>query len=74
MLSLGEFYFVLPFRRLIFTDVVRILNLHPEIKVNDRLVHISLPYHIGNDFLILNRVLISGVKNELQTFVSTYLV
>lgn len=74
MLSLGEFYFVLPFCRLIFTVVVRILNLHPEIKVNDLLVHISLPYHLGNEFLILNRVLISGVKNELQTFVSTYLV
>lgn len=64
MLLFGEFYFVLLFCWLIFIDVVRILNLYLEIKVNDFLVYILLLYYIGNDFLILNRVLILGVKNE----------
>lgn len=64
MLLFGEFYFVLLFCWLIFIDVVRILNLYLEIKVNDFLVYILLLYYIGNEFLILNRVLILGVKNE----------
>lgn len=64
MLLFGEFYFVLLFCWLIFIVVVRILNLYLEIKVNDFLVYILLLYYIGNDFLILNRVLILGVKNE----------
>lgn len=49
---------------LIFIVVVRILNLYLEIKVNDFLVYILLLYYLGNEFLILNRVLILGVKNE----------
>lgn len=64
MLLFGEFYFVLLFCWLIFIVVVRILNLYLEIKVNDFLVYILLLYYIGNNFLILNRVLILGVKNE----------
>lgn len=64
MLLFGEFYFVLLFCWLIFIVVVRILNLYLEIKVNDFLVYILLLYYIGNEFLILNRVLILGVKNE----------
>lgn len=64
MLLFGEFYFVLLFCWLIFIVVVRILNLYLEIKVNDFLVYILLLYYIGNDFLILNRVLILCVKNE----------
>lgn len=64
MLLFGEFYFVLLFCWLIFIVVVRILNLYLEIKVNDFLVYILLLYYIGNDFLILNGVLILGVKNE----------
>lgn len=64
MLLFGEFYFVLLFCWLIFIVVVRILNLYLEIKVNDFLVYILLLYYIGNDFLILNRVLILGFKNE----------
>lgn len=64
MLLFGEFYFVLLFCWLIFIVVVRILNLYLEIKVNDFLVYILLLYYLGNEFLILNRVLILGVKNE----------
>lgn len=64
ILLFGEFYFVLLFCWLIFIVVVRILNLYLEIKVNDFLVYILLLYYIGNEFLILNRVLILGVKNE----------
>lgn len=64
MLLFGEFYFVLLFCWLIFIVVERILNLYLEIKVNDFLVYILLLYYLGNEFLILNRVLILGVKNE----------
>lgn len=64
MLLFGEFYFVLLFCWLIFIVVVRILNLYLEIKVNDFLVYILLLYYLGNEFLILNRLLILGVKNE----------